>query len=155
MTTRPEAPKAAAPRPGRAPGADPTPAAPESAAPQSKVLLVTGHPRPDSLTAQLVRRARERLTAEGHTVDLLDLVGQLEAVAHVFGVQLRIARQTLLGVGEHRPELEALEELAVPADLHWEQPGARGQQLDEPQVVLDEDRGAVGVDGQDPHAAAL
>ncbi|MFE6404257.1 NAD(P)H oxidoreductase [Streptomyces alboflavus] len=76
MTTRPEAPKAAAPRPGRAPGADPTPTAPESAAPQSKVLLVTGHPRPDSLTAQLVRRARERLTAEGHTVDLLDLVAE-------------------------------------------------------------------------------
>ncbi|WP_405660263.1 NAD(P)H oxidoreductase [Streptomyces sp. RK9] len=44
-----------------------------SKAPRSKVLLVTGHPRPDSLTAQLVRHARERLTAEGHTVDLLDL----------------------------------------------------------------------------------
>ncbi|MFH8988969.1 NAD(P)H oxidoreductase [Streptomyces sp. NPDC017940] len=38
-----------------------------------KVLLVTGHPRADSLTAQLARHARARLTAEGHTVDLLDL----------------------------------------------------------------------------------
>ncbi|MWA13104.1 NAD(P)H oxidoreductase [Streptomyces sp. BA2] len=37
------------------------------------VLLVTGHPRNDSLTAQLARHAQERLTREGHTVDLLDL----------------------------------------------------------------------------------
>ncbi|KUF17784.1 MULTISPECIES: NAD(P)H oxidoreductase [Streptomyces] len=38
-----------------------------------KVLLVTGHPRSDSLTAQLARHARDRLTAAGHAVDLLDL----------------------------------------------------------------------------------
>ncbi|MFH9073612.1 NAD(P)H oxidoreductase [Streptomyces alboflavus] len=80
MATQPEAPQAEAPQPetpqatapqAAAPQADPT-----SAAPQSHVLLVTGHPRPDSLTAHLVRRAQERLTAEGHTVDLLDLVAE-------------------------------------------------------------------------------
>ncbi|WP_030668808.1 NAD(P)H oxidoreductase [Streptomyces sp. NRRL B-1347] len=37
------------------------------------VLVVTGHPRADSLTAGLARHARDRLTAEGHTVDFLDL----------------------------------------------------------------------------------
>ncbi|MER7346999.1 NAD(P)H oxidoreductase [Streptomyces aurantiacus] len=42
----------------------------------AKVLLVTGHPRPDSLTSQLVRHARERLTAQGHAVDLLDLAAE-------------------------------------------------------------------------------
>ncbi|MEU5956945.1 NAD(P)H oxidoreductase [Streptomyces sp. NPDC047525] len=39
----------------------------------SHVLLVTGHPRTDSLTGQLTRHARDRLVREGHTVDLLDL----------------------------------------------------------------------------------
>ncbi|MFD9070827.1 NAD(P)H oxidoreductase [Streptomyces lasiicapitis] len=42
----------------------------------ANVLLVTGHPRSDSLTSQLVRHAGERLTAQGHTVDLLDLTAE-------------------------------------------------------------------------------
>lgn len=39
----------------------------------ANILVVTGHPRTDSLTSGLARRARERLTAEGHAVDFLDL----------------------------------------------------------------------------------
>ncbi|QEV61736.1 NAD(P)H oxidoreductase [Streptomyces spectabilis] len=39
----------------------------------ARVLVVTGHPRTDSLTAGLARHARDRLTAEGHAVDFLDL----------------------------------------------------------------------------------
>ncbi|GAA0430486.1 hypothetical protein Aca07nite_39290 [Actinoplanes capillaceus] len=36
-------------------------------------LVVLAHPRPDSLTAATAARARDRLVADGHTVDLLDL----------------------------------------------------------------------------------
>lgn len=39
-------------------------------------LLVTAHPRTDSLTAQVATRARARLEATGHTVDLLDLYAE-------------------------------------------------------------------------------
>ncbi|CAM5483321.1 Glutathione-regulated potassium-efflux system ancillary protein KefF [Streptomyces avidinii] len=39
----------------------------------STALVVVAHPRGDSLTAQLARRAVARLTAAGHAVDLLDL----------------------------------------------------------------------------------
>ncbi|MER5963231.1 NAD(P)H oxidoreductase [Streptomyces sp. NPDC002057] len=40
------------------------------------VLLVLAHPRTDSLTAQVAARQHARLTAEGHTVDLLDLYAE-------------------------------------------------------------------------------
>ncbi|GHE85478.1 hypothetical protein GCM10018785_61640 [Streptomyces longispororuber] len=40
------------------------------------VLVVTGHPRTDALTSQLARHARDRLTAQGHTVDFLDLAAE-------------------------------------------------------------------------------
>ncbi|MFI6587237.1 NAD(P)H oxidoreductase [Embleya sp. NPDC050493] len=36
-------------------------------------LVVLAHPRPDSLTARVAARARARLRADGHTVDVLDL----------------------------------------------------------------------------------
>ncbi|MER7049454.1 NAD(P)H oxidoreductase [Streptomyces jumonjinensis] len=36
-------------------------------------LLVLAHPRTDSLTARVAARARDRLAAAGHTVDVLDL----------------------------------------------------------------------------------
>lgn len=36
-------------------------------------LLVLAHPRSDSLTARIAARAHDRLTAGGHTVDVLDL----------------------------------------------------------------------------------
>nr|WP_093617230.1 NAD(P)H oxidoreductase [Streptomyces indicus] len=49
-----------------APGAAP-------AAPAHTALLVLAHPRTDSLTAELTRRAQLRLEAKGFTVDLLDL----------------------------------------------------------------------------------
>lgn len=39
----------------------------------SAALVVLAHPRGDSLTAQLARRAVARLEADGHTVDVLDL----------------------------------------------------------------------------------
>lgn len=39
-------------------------------------LVVSAHPRPDSLTAAMAARARERLVAEGCTVDLLDLYAE-------------------------------------------------------------------------------
>lgn len=39
----------------------------------SGALVVVAHPRGDSLTAQLARRAVARLEADGHTVDVLDL----------------------------------------------------------------------------------
>ncbi|MBT2446850.1 NAD(P)H oxidoreductase [Streptomyces sp. ISL-43] len=39
----------------------------------SAALVVVAHPRTDSLTAQLARRAVARLEADGHTVDVLDL----------------------------------------------------------------------------------
>ncbi|GAA0372830.1 NAD(P)H oxidoreductase [Streptomyces blastmyceticus] len=39
-------------------------------------LLVLAHPRGDSLTAQIAHRARERLAADGYTVDLLDLYAE-------------------------------------------------------------------------------
>ncbi|WP_339384355.1 hypothetical protein [Streptomyces glaucescens] len=35
--------------------------------------MVVGHPRSDSLTAQLAQRARDRLAAHGFSVDVLDL----------------------------------------------------------------------------------
>ncbi|MFG2292532.1 NAD(P)H oxidoreductase [Streptomyces sp. NPDC048603] len=38
-----------------------------------RALLVVAHPRPDSLTAALAGRARDRLAAAGHEVDVLDL----------------------------------------------------------------------------------
>ncbi|MEV2253843.1 NAD(P)H oxidoreductase [Streptomyces sp. NPDC050147] len=38
-----------------------------------RALVVVGHPRSDSLTAQLAERARARLTADGFSVDMLDL----------------------------------------------------------------------------------
>ncbi|WP_067822061.1 NAD(P)H oxidoreductase [Actinomadura kijaniata] len=41
--------------------------------PAPTALLVVAHPRPDSLTAEVARRTAERLRADGHTVDLLDL----------------------------------------------------------------------------------
>ncbi|MER7055213.1 NAD(P)H oxidoreductase [Streptomyces sp. NPDC000351] len=41
--------------------------------PGGHALLVHAHPRPDSLTAQLAHRAHARLTADGFTVDVLDL----------------------------------------------------------------------------------
>lgn len=43
------------------------------AAPGRHALLVLAHPRTDSLTAQVARRAEARLVADGLTVDLLDL----------------------------------------------------------------------------------
>lgn len=46
---------------------------PESASRPPHALLVVAHPRGDSLTAQVARRAADRLAADGHTVDLLDL----------------------------------------------------------------------------------
>ncbi|MGW4895615.1 NAD(P)H oxidoreductase [Kitasatospora sp. NPDC004240] len=50
------------------------PAAPTSTGTGTRrTLLVVAHPRPDSLTAQLADRARKRLLAAGHEVDLLDL----------------------------------------------------------------------------------
>ncbi|MFC5030743.1 NAD(P)H oxidoreductase [Streptomyces sp. DSM 41987] len=39
-------------------------------------LLVLAHPRSDSLTAQIAHRTRERLIADGYTVDLLDLYAE-------------------------------------------------------------------------------
>ncbi|MGW7413588.1 NAD(P)H oxidoreductase [Streptomyces sp. NPDC054863] len=39
----------------------------------SHALLVVAHPRTDSLTGRAAARARTRLEAAGHTVDLLDL----------------------------------------------------------------------------------
>ncbi|NYI06361.1 NAD(P)H oxidoreductase [Allostreptomyces psammosilenae] len=39
-------------------------------------LLVLAHPRRDSLTGQVADRARRRLEADGHTVDLLDLYAE-------------------------------------------------------------------------------
>jgi putative NADPH-quinone reductase len=42
----------------------------------SRALLVVAHPRPDSLTGQVAERARQRLEAAGHRVDLLDLYAE-------------------------------------------------------------------------------
>ncbi|NYJ03657.1 putative NADPH-quinone reductase [Nocardioides thalensis] len=39
-------------------------------------LVVLVHPRPDSLTATMAARARDRLSATGYTVDLLDLYAE-------------------------------------------------------------------------------
>ncbi len=39
-------------------------------------LVVWAHPRPDSLTAATAGRARERLRADGYTVDALDLYAE-------------------------------------------------------------------------------
>lgn len=39
-------------------------------------LVVHAHPRPDSLTAVISARLRDALTADGYTVDLLDLYGE-------------------------------------------------------------------------------
>ncbi|MEU5429540.1 NAD(P)H oxidoreductase [Streptomyces olivoreticuli] len=39
-------------------------------------LLVLAHPRGDSLTARIAHRTRERLAADGYTVDLLDLYAE-------------------------------------------------------------------------------
>ncbi|OKK22868.1 NADPH oxidoreductase [Streptomyces sp. CB00455] len=41
-----------------------------------QALLVFAHPRRDSLTAQIAQRSRERLMADGYTVDLLDLYAE-------------------------------------------------------------------------------
>ncbi|MDT0347052.1 NAD(P)H oxidoreductase [Streptomyces litchfieldiae] len=41
--------------------------------PARNALLVVAHPRPDSLTARIADRARERLADDGFTVDVLDL----------------------------------------------------------------------------------
>lgn len=39
-------------------------------------LVVHAHPRPDSLTAATAARVRDRLSADGHTVDHLDLYAE-------------------------------------------------------------------------------
>ncbi|MEV7611688.1 NAD(P)H oxidoreductase [Streptomyces sp. NPDC089799] len=43
---------------------------------RTRALLVVAHPRPDSLTAALAGRARARLVADGHEVDVLDLYAE-------------------------------------------------------------------------------
>jgi putative NADPH-quinone reductase len=54
----------------------PNPSGTPAAGRRPHALLVLAHPRTDSLTAEVARRAADRLTDTGHTVDLLDLYAE-------------------------------------------------------------------------------